>query len=375
MMKLAHLSLLVGVSGHGHVTFPPSTRHGGNLNDAGSCVTNITGDFNIDVCAWFSQPAVIPGKPTLPDYMRSYNVDVNSGSADWSATMPWRAPGTAPVLGSGCGVGGGNSVPLPNGGQSTKQGLDGFSLPAMPPTKWLRGSEQEVGFSISANHGGGYQWRLCKVSDGVSEACFQKTPLAFAGDKSALQYKPTTYYGVEYTIPRVEVPLVKTSEGTFPKHSEWARVPVPSCRFCDQSICGAGLLPNMTDLFDPADACGGCPEAAATYPGKQVGGLPWFKQQICGQGCAGTGYSIHCPPGMTQFPEPLPGISGYASVGINFAELSTPSLGYTDGFDFSIIDKVLVPKDLEPGEYLLSWRWDCEQSHQIWQNCADITIA
>lgn len=38
------------------------------------------------------------------------------------------------------------------------------------------------------------------------------------------------------------------------------------------------------------------------------------------------------------------------------------------------MDLVKVPEDLPEGEYLLSWRWDCEQSSQIWQSCADILI-
>jgi hypothetical protein len=29
---------------------------------------------------------------------------------------------------------------------------------------------------------------------------------------------------------------------------------------------------------------------------------------------------------------------------------------------------------LPAGEYVLSWRWDVEQSPQVWANCADITI-
>lgn len=33
-----------------------------------------------------------------------------------------------------------------------------------------------------------------------------------------------------------------------------------------------------------------------------------------------------------------------------------------------------VPNDLPSGDYLLSWRWDCEQSAQVWQNCADVRI-
>jgi hypothetical protein len=39
-----------------------------------------------------------------------------------------------------------------------------------------------------------------------------------------------------------------------------------------------------------------------------------------------------------------------------------------------ISDEVIIPKDLEPGHWVLSWRWDCEETAQIWQNCADVEI-
>merc|ERR1712217_11450 len=37
-------------------------------------------------------------------------------------------------------------------------------------------------------------------------------------------------------------------------------------------------------------------------------------------------------------------------------------------------DQLRVPDHLEPGEYVLGFRWDCESSAQVWQSCADITI-
>merc|ERR1719261_909502 len=40
-----------------------------------------------------------------------------------------------------------------------------------------------------------------------------------------------------------------------------------------------------------------------------------------------------------------------------------------------IVDQVLIPADLVPGEYVLGWRWDCEESSQVWSSCADVTIA
>ena len=40
----------------------------------------------------------------------------------------------------------------------------------------------------------------------------------------------------------------------------------------------------------------------------------------------------------------------------------------------SVVDVVHVPAGLKPGEYVLGWRYDCEGTAQVWQNCADITI-
>lgn len=96
------------------------------------------------------------------------------------------------------------------------------------------------------------------------------------------------------------------------------------------------------------------------------GGLKWFEQQICAQSCSGLNLTA-CPPGMLQFDEPLNGISGYTNT---YQPVGHP------GFSFSVIDTVKIPPktELMPGAYLLSWRWDCEQSHQVWQNCADVII-
>merc|ERR1712167_176410 len=43
-------------------------------------------------------------------------------------------------------------------------------------------------------------------------------------------------------------------------------------------------------------------------------------------------------------------------------------------FHFNIVDTLVVPEHIESGEYVLSFRWDCEQTPQIWSTCADVTI-
>lgn len=39
-----------------------------------------------------------------------------------------------------------------------------------------------------------------------------------------------------------------------------------------------------------------------------------------------------------------------------------------------IVDTVHIPATLKPGKWVLGWRWDCEESAQVWTSCSDITI-
>lgn len=39
-----------------------------------------------------------------------------------------------------------------------------------------------------------------------------------------------------------------------------------------------------------------------------------------------------------------------------------------------ILDKVHIPAGTPPGDYVLGWRWDCEESTQVWTSCSDVTI-
>lgn len=151
-----------------------------------------------------------------------------------------------------------------------------------------------------ANHGGGYQYRLCRNDGGkVDEECFQRTPLDFVGDKQWIRYAPLRQWDVDYTIPDVELPLVRIFSG-HPKGSQWARNPMPGCNLCDQADCAKKAT--------------------------------WEESFHCASACSGLNIS-HCPPGMTQFPEPAPGISGY------YQYMSWYGDGL-EGFKFNIVDKV-----------------------------------
>jgi len=52
-----------------------------------------------------------------------------------------------------------------------------------------------------------------------------------------------------------------------------------------------------------------------------------------------------------------------------------PGTDPTKEFSYTIKDRMQVPSKLAPGNYTVSWRWDCEESSQVWTNCGDIEIA
>ena len=82
---------------------------------------------------------------------------------------------------------------------------------------WTAGDVVEVSWSLNANHGGGYYWRLCKLpEDGspVTEDCFQETPLVFVGNTTL------RWDGDNTTDEEIDNVFVGT--GTHPPGSTWA---------------------------------------------------------------------------------------------------------------------------------------------------------
>lgn len=249
---------------------------------------------------------------------------VGSDGHDSYRYNPWRAPGAAPVVDS-CGQAGGTLWKYRGGGADAvftntsiaKMGQHGSKvLPYAPSgTKWMAGSSVEVGWAIRYNHGGGYQYRLCPKGEELTEECFQRTPLAFARDKQALLWNNGT---------RLAIRGVFVDQGTTPPGSTWAMNPVP--RMGEKS---PGCLPT----------------------GKYA--CVSFKPP-CPSDCTG---DPHCPdPGHKTD-------SG--------TQQGDCSGDWTAG---QIVDTVLIPADLPAGQWVLGWRWDCEETTQVWQSCADVTI-
>jgi len=232
------------------------------------------------------------------------------------ARNPWMAPGTAPVF-SPCGWGGGNpegcgGVPFGQEcpGGGYSVGFDSRSV------VWNDTVTTEWMRGSAAEVGWGL---LANHGGGYSYRLCKVGPEGpSAVTEECFQQTPLKFasenswvqYGWEVGS-RVEFRANRTREGTFPLGSEWTMNPIPVC--------------NSTAMgwLDPS-----------------------------------------CPQGW-EFPPRAPGLHG---TGEDVSQPGQPS------FDWTLMDEVEVPADLEAGDYVLSFRWDCEGTPQIWNSCSNIKI-
>jgi hypothetical protein len=163
-------------------------------------------------------------KATVNDPLyRTINRDAEAFSEDdWTRFNPWRAPGSAPVY-DPCGRASGGPHATSGHGEFTNTkfaniGDMGSKLPKMPSgAVWEVGSVVETMWSLRANHGGGYQYRLCPLSSNLTEECFQQNPMDFADDSSLMLGNGTI----------IKLNSTFVSEGTLPEGSTWQRNPIP----------------------------------------------------------------------------------------------------------------------------------------------------
>lgn len=235
-----------------------------------------------DACTWYTQNTRLPPSTQVTNCNRTMRtMGVSCGDHNPSdypctpnAAVPWCAPGYAQVK-SPCGIF--------SGGWGSN-GRDMRDLPSSitPAAVWQAGAEVEVAWTVVANHGGGYIYRLCPSDSSLSEECFQENILPFRGNVQIL---------VDLDGNKVsEVEALRLATGTFPAGSEWTRNPIPM-------ELGIG--------------------------------------------------------------RPIPGLPGMYGRG---------------PFPYSIQDRVMVPADLPTGNYVLSFRWDAEQTKQVWSQCSDVHI-
>jgi len=369
---LCAAALVVGVAGHGAMVKPRSrnsvdwlvgvnvpahwTSDRDGVNITGKEYDNGQGAF------WYSQGCFIgcaecdhlngrqqssvcgnnDFKGTLDPQYRTVNRKSTPGSPeDIYRHNPWRAPGLAPV-GDACGLAGGTPW-LPEVGEAgvyttTKfahHGMNGTLLkplheeaPWFKPVQWKIGGQEEVSWQLENNHGGGYSWRLCPAGEPLTEACFQKHQLDFVQDQQGIVFKNGTVQLIKGTF---------ITEGTHPAGSMWAKMPIPA------DWLGPRCLPGPNDTDSTPNKC-------EKWENTNVDGPCVPCPQSHGSDCS------RCDNGATpSFPDPIPGVRGC-------------------DHHHAIRDMVHVPAAMKPGKYVLNWRWDCEASAQVWEQCADIEL-
>lgn len=187
---------------------------------------------------------------------------------------------------------------------------------------------------VRSQHGGGYSYRLCKADQELTEECFQKTPLAFDKTKQTLVWNtknvPTQAGAPKPPTPangtlRLPVPKpVFVDEGTWPKGSMWARDPIP--RIQDGR---AGLHPHT------AAQGGHCTHGSRGY-------VNYTACYAFEPPCDFDNGELPCDPKTTH---------------CDGNGMGACSDDWVVGL---ISDEVIIPKGIEPGHWVLGWRWDCE---------------
>jgi hypothetical protein len=229
----------------------------------------------------------------------------------------------------------------------------------LPPTdpedvpNWVTGSQERVAWGMRFNHGGGYQYRLCPLEKmPCTEREFQELPLDFVRDAHGILWNNGSFYPIKGMFVDDSVAPV------VPKGSTWARNPIPRIHTDNIGMAFVGKCQ------------GGGGSAPPTPPGSPAcsqPGAPWcnFKEDC------------------QQFPSPCPELDKGWYMG-NETHMPTgefyPDSNQHEGWcsgDWTlgmVSDKIVIPETIKPGRYVLSWRWDAEETAQVWQNCADVNI-
>ena len=218
-------------------------------------------------------------------------------------------------------------------------------------TIWTVGTSVSVAWGIRYNHGGGYAYRLCPANSTLSEECFAAGHLEFERDSQELQWKNGTKLKINGTF---------VDTGTTPKGSTWAMNPIPRIDFDSHS---SGQQPGANGI------CIANPRLILTSSSPN----PHLILSTGYSGCkmvGGEPVGNHC----RQFDPPCSWDHGWYAQPPHKTSVDVEGNCSGDWTGGMIVDHVKIPKDLKPGDYVLGWRWDCEESTQVWSSCADVTV-
>ena len=256
-------AFLASVSGHGGVLWPPTWQAGLAVpieeikNDEVFSEPKVldpnSGKAVVNIKTWLTDQAYTGGVgdefkgigPVTNDNNKNLKTGDRCRGNCVKYRNPWAAPGQAPSLGGGCGVFGGNpwgcpkdkdtrppgsqcgqDKPMGRGKRGTSSfGTDArlFDFPQMITTKWEIGSVQDVVWTSSGAHRGGYTYRLCKMPRGgrsaITEDCFTRNVLEYATNFTMIKAMNKKGEGKWEKFEQTDL-----KEGTSPKGSTWRPV-------------------------------------------------------------------------------------------------------------------------------------------------------
>lgn len=157
-------------------------------------------------------------------------------------------------------------------------------------------------------------------------------------------------------IARDTIPAMRINTGTVPSGSTWTRNPIPACK----NALGGSF--NYGCHVSTIDGKYKTPEAADFQfapPGVDKNRFPLLL------GGFGTGSCFGCNQAFNPSD-----CDEYGKLGRNNCTVDETN---AQTFSFNVVDTVRVPQ-VPAGDYVVSFRWDCEQTPQIWSQCSDVTI-
>jgi len=268
---------------YGLIRPTPWTNRGGSVPLVGvdaQCRAGFTGKgFQGTNCFWYQNWTKVPDDETLQITPEFYTF----GNMFLTDRMPWTAPGTAPVD-SPCGIDGGNirgcwtgngygpgdpiyrkmkGVDNPemntnsqcfHGGYGQASDARNWQFQDVQTTYVNAGGHLLASWGLLVNHGGGYAYRLCRLTgdvtkETVTEECFRAGHLKF----SNLTHSEVRHL---YDSP-VAIPAPIFSGATGP----WRKNPIPSCKKWGSSY------EKCEPLFEPPKEAPQMYGAAHSNPG------------------------------------------------------------------------------------------------------------
>lgn len=318
------LCMMNYVRGHGSMWLPPPRSEG-----ADAPPSNVGGCYN-GACMWFNQGCTIGCdcnerndeffgplcntsiKPTLPRKYQTFNLN-NNDTVPPFVPQDWSQwhPWRAPGTANPM-----NPCGLAGGSTKNNDIAGGFGNDTIAGVQGFAGSKlSPVTYQTVWKAGSIAEVAWSTVANHGGGYIYRVCPAEAELTEECFMNNILDFAGPKQSLvwmngDRVEIDATRVTEGVFPKGSTWTKNPIPPC-----NGIGAGYK-------------GVCPGPAFPPP------------EGCNKTCWG-----YQPCDICDTLE-IPGV----------------------------VDQLQIPKDLKPGNYVLSFRWDCEQTPQIWSSCGDVTI-